>query len=1414
MTDRIVTAGRPEPLGVRADESGVNVAVYAARASRVLLCLFDEAGAVEIERIALPARTGDVFHGHVSAVLPGARYGFRVEGEWKPETGDRYNPAKLVIDPQATRIDRSFALHPAMFDVPPGTPFGAEPDRTDSAPFMPKAIVEEPDFFAVGLTPPRPHNRGRTVLYELHVRGFTALNPAIPEAIRGTYAALAHPASIAHLKRLGINAVELMPSSAAIDERHLPPLGLRNHWGYNPVLYAAPEPRLAPGGFPEIRAAVEALQAAGISVILDVVYNHTGEGDRLGATVSMRGFDNAGYYRLVPGDLSHFVDDTGCGNTLPLDRPQVLRVVLDAMRLWVVQTGIDGFRFDLGVTLARRDDGFDPAAPFLAAIAQDPVLRDRVLVTEPWDPGPGGYHLGAFPAGWGEWNDRYRDSVRRFWRGDGGMIGEIVTRFAGSADVFASRRRLVSDSINFVTAHDGFTLADLVAYGGKHNEANGEFNRDGTDANYSWNNGVEGPTDDLAILARRAAEARALMATLLFSRGTPMLSLGDELGRTQGGNNNAYAQDNAISYIDWESADEGMIEFAASLVAARKANAALRAERPLTGAAATGAALPDVQWLRADGAPFGPDDWNNGDIRTLIAALYEPAREGEPDNRVVVVLHAGDYDLGVTLPKPRAGSRWRIEIDSHDLGRAGPVAGGALPVAGRSAILVVEEPIAKRAGATDSEVLDRLATAAGLAPDWWDVDGNNHRVGDDTKRALLKAMRLPAGSTGEARDSLFRLMSERALAPLPLATVAKAGAAITLRLGPDTGAAGRPVDLVVEHEGRGTETIRIAPDAVRTAWTALPDRRSVRLREIDLPPQPPGRHVVRLADRADLSGQLVVAPGACHLPPALADGGRRFGLAAHLYSVPRVGDQGIGDFTTLGALGRFAAGAGAAVLGLNPLHALFEHDRHRTSPYHPCDRRFLEPIYIDVMALPAALLSDETRATLAAEAGRLTALSATPHVDYVGAWEAKRRVLDAAFQAFEARRASDAGDPALADFEAFVAKGGRALRRFTTFQAIAEARGTSEWWTWPADLVHPEQSGVEFFARAHPGRVRFFSFLQWIADLQLGEAAAAAREAGLSIGFYRDLAVGTAPDGAEAWSESDVLMSGVSVGAPPDPFAADGQIWNLPPPDPIAWAREGYAGFANLVSANMRHAGALRIDHVLGLRRLFLVPEGAGAGEGTYVAFPFQDLIGVLSLESTRAGCLVVGEDLGTVPEGTGEALMAADILSYRVLWFERDGETFRPPSAYPPRAASCVSTHDLPTLAGWWIGADIDERHRLAILGDAEAVAARAERHAAKEHLLAALDIAGVLGAPPALDAPLDPASAGAIHAFLAATPSMIALVQADDLTGETEALNLPGTTTERSNWSRKLRVPVSDLGAAPASGPILAAMAPRLGT
>ena len=1366
-------------------------------AAAAYLCLYDAAGELETGRVRLTRGEDGVHRGQVAGWRAGARYGFRVDGPFEPARGHRFDISKLLADPYAAEIDRPYRLHPSMFA------HGA-----DSGPFAPKCVASAAPSGEPG------HQRVEwdcTILYELNVRGFTRLRRDIPESTRGRFAGLAQPAAIAHLTALGVTSVEIMPADAFVDERHLPPLGLANAWGYNPVILGAPDPRLAPDGWAEVRAATDALHAADMEAILDVVVNHSGESDEFGPTLSFRGLDNASYFRLIPEDPSRYINDMGTGNCLALDRRVNVDMALAALRRWMMRGGIDGFRVDLAAAIGRRPSGFDPHAPLFQAIAEDPIVAKAKLIAEPWDIGPGGYRLGGFPAGWGEWNDRFRDTARRFWRADGNLFGDLATRLAGSHDVFANAPT-PGKSVNFIVAHDGFTLADLVSYSQKHNEANGENNRDGSNAEHSWNHGVEGPSDDPVIKAARARDVRNLIALLLVARGAPMLAMGSETGHSQSGNNNAYAQDNATSWIDWDQADASLVAFVGRVTALRRAHPALFNAAWLTGRAFDDTGVPDVEWRDAAGPMTSGAQWNSPAGDMLMAVFAAPAPGGlartvvEVDiDRVAMIFNRG-VAVRTVLPEPRPGRTWRICIDtSHDsLVDALPAVSDRLDVAARSTVILAEARTPGEgpgARAPDARELDALAEAAGIAPHWFDVLGKRTIVSAATKLALLEGLRLPARSQAQARESLGRLAEETARRiPYSLTIPLDGGLKVPLRSG--SSAPLRPLEFHLTTEDG--EAISGPMELGEGRSRALADGREIAEHDFALPVLPTGRH------RLEVDGivcALTIAPPEAYGAEAAMR--RRFGVGAQLYALRRrQGDQGIGDFTTLGLAGAAAGAKGAAYFGVSPMHALFSWDRRRASPYHPSDRRFLDPFLIDVLD-GEDLPSDAEFEAALAQAGPFATLAALPAVDYEAVWTLKRTALRARFRAFERARSARPGDPIFAEHARFLAEGGEALRRFAIFEAISLERYGEYWRRWPASLRDADPTALAAAAAAQAYEVDFALFCQWLADRQWAAAAARAKAAGLEIGHYRDLAVGAAPDGAESWARAGELAIGASVGAPPDPFSQQGQIWHLPPPDPIAGGREGWRGLAALYGANMRHAGMLRIDHAMGLTRLFVIPDGAKPAEGAYLAYPAGDLIGQIALESQRRRCMIVGEDLGTVPEGFREKLKRTDILGMRVLWFERAGLDFLPPPDYPPLSVASATTHDLATLAGWWQGADLAERLMLGLFTLEAAQRAIAERREEKRVLVEALRRAGEIVGSPDFEAPMTDALAAAIHGFLGSSGSVFASVQVDDLAGETIATNLPGTDRERPNWRHRLEGDVETLIAGARAHAIIAALA-----
>jgi isoamylase len=707
--------GRPFPLGATWDGHGVNFAIFSEQATRVELCLFDSPHAeVESERIILPEHTFHVFHGHVPGIGPGQLYGYRVHGPWDPASGLRFNPAKLLVDPYAMGISGKVDWRAPMF------PYRLEAghlviDDQDNAWGAPHSVVVDPSFDWGDDRPPRTHWHD-TVIYELHVKGFTARHPEVPEPLRGTYAGLASPAAIAHLRSLGVTAVELLPVHEKCDDQHLVDRGLTNYWGYNTLGFFAPEQSYCATGrvgeqVREFKQMVKALHAAGIEVILDVVYNHTAEGNHLGPMLSLKGIDNLAYYRTVPGDPRYYMDYTGCGNSLNMRHPQALKLIMDSLRYWVTEMHVDGFRFDLAAALARELHEVDRLSAFFDVIHQDPILSRTKLIAEPWDLGDGGYQVGNFPVLWTEWNGRYRDAIRRWWKGDGALVADLGYRLTGSSDLYQSTGRRPYASINFVTAHDGFTLHDLVTYNEKHNEANGENGADGSNHNDSWNCGVEGETDDDEIVELRERQKRNFIVTLALSQGVPMLCGGDEIGRTQGGNNNAYCQDNEISWHDWRLDDRrrALLAFTRRILALRASEPVLRRRRFFSGGFSRGSDLKDIGWFRPDGQEMSREDWELPFVRA-IGMLLNGEAIPSPDDRgeriigdtLLILMNAHHEEIEFVLPLSDWGERWGLVVDT----RSAEVALDAVEIAAHGSYRVMGRSMA---------VMKRLGPASGPA---------------------------------------------------------------------------------------------------------------------------------------------------------------------------------------------------------------------------------------------------------------------------------------------------------------------------------------------------------------------------------------------------------------------------------------------------------------------------------------------------------------------------------------------------------------------------------------------------------------------------------------------------------------------------------------------------------------------------
>ena len=1260
--------GTPTPLGPTLRRDGANFAIFSAHATAVELCLFSKNGEIETDRIALK-RTGDIWHVWVKGVLANQLYGYRVDGPYAPHEGHRFNKNKLLIDPYAKQLSGDFKLDDAIYGFDKNKPEqDLSFDIRDSAPFIPKCVVGEPDFDWAGDKAPRT-NLSETILYECHVKGATQLNKNVPKTKRGTPEGLSSPAMVKHLKALGVTAIEILPVQSFMSEPRLLEMGLTNYWGYNPVNYFAPHnPYLGPAKSKSIQTMVKALHAEGIEVILDVVYNHTAESWELGPTLSYRGIDNKSYYHLKD-DARYYENYTGCGNALDMTQPAVLDLTISSLKYWVEHYHFDGFRFDLGPTMGRNPREFDRGAPFFKALSADPVLSKVKLIAEPWDIGPNGYQLGGFPRDWSEWNDQYRDTVRSFWRGDSGAHQQLAGRLLGSAEQFDHDSKNALTSINFISAHDGFTLQDTVSYNHKHNSANGEDNRDGHGHNLSDNMGTEGPSGDPDIKSRRQRRKINMLATLLLSQGVPMLLGGDEIGQSQRGNNNAYCQDNEIAWLNWDEADADLIEAVSALIALRKRYPHFTQASFLHGEDVGSRPVPNVTWVNQRGETLMAHEWEDG-TRGFLGLVLTMAQQGS----VFIALNRGE-STPIRLPQAQ---NWESVYSSATRSDIDHLEGDTVSVFYSSNPAIAHD-------VAEAEISVR-AESAGVISEFRDISGHIHIAASDTKQAILDAM----------GDKQFQQ---------------------------------------------------------------------------------------NIYPKTESPAQIFGAE-------ALQKTGKVWGITAALYGLKSARNWGIGDFEDLAQLAELMADRGAAFVGINPVHALFPAAPDLFAPYSPSSRERLNVMHIAPDKIPELSVDD-----FSADSISIATLREQTFVDYDAVYTLKMQAFDLAFKRFEALPNKHKRK---ADFENYKKSEGWGLRLHAIFEAIFETLENNDknyngFKNFPKSLQSPDTPETALFAKEHAQRVEFYSYLQWIAEAQLQDANARAKAAGMSIGLYLDFAVGVVPGGSDAWRYSSAFAQNMSLGAPGDAANPDGQMWNLLPFDPHRLVDNDFEPYRSMLAKTMRQAGAVRIDHILGHMRSFWTVVNANglAQGGAYVRYPLHGLLEMIAEESQKAKCIIIGEDLGTVPDGLRHEMEQVSLMGCGIAIIERDSHNrILPLKTARALSLTAFSNHDFPTLAGFWDGQDFEWRQALGISADAGLLAYERERREKdKGFMLFQSDIDGDIGGP--FSAELS----AQLHKMLGECPALAVAVQLEDLLLQREQPNVPGTTDEQPNWRRKYSVQLEHL-------------------
>jgi len=1211
-----ITPGDASVLGARETAEGVNFALWAPDAERIELCVFDARTLMESQRLDMPAQSDGIWHGCLAGAEAGLVYGYRAHGAWAPEQGSRFNPAKLLIDPWARQLADRFRSHPSHLDL-----IDRAINPQDNGAWQLKSVVC-PDGRNLYQRP--AHALNELVIYEAHVKGLSWTHPDLSDSERGGFSGLASDAVLDYLNRLGVNAIQLMPVFAFVDEPFLVERNLSNYWGYNPVCWFAPHPVY--GSPDQFRHMVRRLHAAGIEVLLDVVFNHSAESGDEGLHLNLKGLDNRGYYLLDENNQYDYLNYAGCGNTLDAASPIVQRLVLESLRYWHRDMGVDGFRFDLASSLARNREHIDFAHSLVDKIQTDPLLAEAKLIAEPWDLGPNGYQAGQFRTRFSEWNDACRDEMRDFWLQGNRPMSQLAPRLTGSRDRFHAHETGPMASIQYLCAHDGFNLRDLVSYEHKHNLANGEHNRDGHNDNRSINCGVEGSTDDPDIARERQRRMRAMLATLFCSQGVPMLFMGDEAGHSRGGNNNAYCQDNETNWFNWNAIDTDLFEFVATLISLRKANPALRLNNWID------VGDPAITWCKPDGTVMDEQSWHDTD-HPRVSLRLEHAPGG---NAAVVLINGSEQHCRFRMPD----QDYRLVVDSSASEKSLPV---------------------------------RLEAGS----DWL----------------------VPAGSLQIAiRDE--KEISTEAL------------------------------------ESLGIQ---------RAYEDAMGDFRCAPLASIS-----------RIRAATKKTGAMLSPPASdpdpcCFRPDFLDQAGKCRGIALQLYALKSARNLGVGDFEDLRKLAESLAPIGVDFIAINPLHARCLAKPEERSPYAPVSRLAIEPIYIavDKVAQRYALPIE-----FPMPAGQENRQS--QWVDYAAVADRKHGLLvDLCEQFFQSHQ----GSGHFQEYQRFVEENSDWLDSYAKFEANHLAARDFAW------RKRLNETGLN----------RYLKWLQWVADAQLEDVQNVCREHGMGIGLCRDLAVGPGINGVEA--QAPCFARAIELGAPPDAFASDGQTWGVAALDPGAQELEKH--FERLIEVNTRHCGAIRIDHVMGLSRLFWIPQGMKASEGAYVNYPVS-LRHMLAAISRARQCIVIGEDLGTLPNDFRSALAGQNVFGLSVAMFEREHHNFRHPGEYRRCSMAAFATHDLPTFRGWWQGADIELRQTLG-LADAERLDSdRLERSSDRERLAGMLGVSGN-GETPSQE------TVFAMHRWLAETNAAMVQFQLDDLLGEADPINVPGTVNEYPNWARR---------------------------
>lgn len=1461
-----ITEGSPYPLGATWDGSGVNFALYSKNAQYVYLCLFDN-NYNESLCIPIKNRTYYIWHCYIEGIRPGQLYGYRVGGPYDPEKGQRFNPSKVLLDPYTLAIGKDLIWSRKHFAYDFPYNFNKINLFDNSKEAILGAIIDP--AFSWGNDKLLKIPWKDTIIYEVHLKGFTKLNRFIPEQLRGTYLGFTVEEVINYLKDLGVTTLEFLPIQHSITEYHLFKSNKTNYWGYNPIAFFAPNPNYAydksiMGAINEFKTMIKVLHQAGFEVILDVVYNHTAEGDHTGPTLSFRGIDNLSYYRVYDERKDLYLDFTGCGNTLNHQNHQVLQLVLDSLRYWVTEMHVDGFRFDLASALARELYEVDRLTSFFAIIQQDPIISQVKLIAEPWDLGKDGYQVGNFPPGWSEWNGKYRDTVRKVVNEYEYNLSDFATRISGSSDLYKKDDRKTYSSINFVTCHDGFTLRDLVSYNTKHNEINGWNNLDGTDENFSKNYGVEGDTNNQNIKLLRLIKQKLFLTTLFISQGVPMLLAGDELNRTQLGNNNAYCLDDETNYIHWELDEYSweLLTITKYLIHLRKNNEVFRRKEFFEGEEKKIMEVKDVYWIHSDGREMKDEDWH----KELCLGMILPSEFGErfdfyttlEGDTFFIIFNFSNTEKKFKIPDVILAN-WkiifstnkylfiseeekenRVNVESIELilqkylvhhiyqsknhkqffesleiimsdGRI-YVPNDVINVPSFTILILRanknwrEEHVRKN---LRIKLLDELCNDIGIQKQYRDLNGKEYHLSYKDLFMILRSLHIPIKDFSSLESVYENYMNDKwFLNTQPLYIFTKKDEYNLEIIIPETIKyfTLQIVDInskVIYEEKIQQFTI------VESHYINFSRFKKLKLIKLNVNIKCDfsyGYYSVMIYHENVLysKGTIVIAPQKSYTNKNIYTG-----IWIQLYALRSYTNLGIGDFGDLKKFALKMKQYGYNLIGLSPLHYLPLQKPNQISPYYPASRLMLNPVYIDIFSLEEFHSSDKALKKWKDNIDKIEKEKNKKMIDYEVVYKIKKEILYEIYLEF-------ISNPKYANkYKEFIKykENNDLLLYHALYETSIEIYGKIQP---PREIYKYHSSLQQEFIKEHKHKIDFYSYLFYTVEKQFISIVKDLKKQNVFI--YLDLALGSAPDQAEAIYFENfypyIFPQNARAGAPPDPFSPKGQDWGITVMNPFILKKYEFKPFIQLIQRNLFQDTLLRIDHVMWLYRLFWIVREGKEIISTYIRYPEQELFSILSLESQKTKNIIIGEDLGTVPEEVRTIMNQKNILSWKVLYFEKENDQFKDPQTYPLNSVITINTHDLPTLAGYWMGKDIEEKLKIGFINDEEAKKQYKIRNEERKQLIQLLQKKGYFKDKESIteDSIYGTEIASYFYKLIGEAPSKILLVSLNDLLGESDQPNMPGTVHQYPNWRIRYTVPVEEIDENPFFISITKALSDRL--